>query len=123
MDADVYKDAALAVLEPEEEVQIGLEAPPALEATFIVCPACGCDQCEPRVPEADQELSQVGETYVVNCPECSAEFFPPVTESATKRAIIGIYERRLRLRRALHSSPETKRQDVAKSEVFRMLSQ
>nr|WP_288916247.1 hypothetical protein [uncultured Pseudomonas sp.] len=120
---DAYKDAALAVLEPEEEVQIDLEAPPALEATFIVCPACGCNECEPFTPEADQELSQVGETYVVNCPECSAQFIPPVTESATKRAIIGIYERRMRLRRAIHSSPDTKRQNVAKSEVFRMLSQ
>lgn len=122
MEADVYKDAALAVLEPAEEVQIGLEAPPAIEAAFVICPACGCDQCE-TLAEPEQELSQVGETYVVNCPECSAQFVPPVTESTTKRAIIGIYERRLRLRRAMHASPETKRQNAAKSEVFRMLSQ
>lgn len=43
---------------------------------------------------------------MANCPECGAEFTPPVNESKTKQAIRQIAENRQKLRRKISSQPK-----------------
>lgn len=115
---DTFKDAVLDVLEPNEAPVVDLDVAPSAETELVQCVACGCGDCEAWEPEPGMKVAA--------CPQCGADFPVTVVESASKRAIENIFEKRLRLRRQVQApqaqTQSAERQDSAKAEVLHLLA-
>lgn len=114
---DTFKNAVLDVLPSNEAPDVGLDVAPSADTEMVPCVACGCGDCEAWEPEPGMKVAK--------CPVCQAEFPVTVVESASKRSILNIFEKRLRLRRQVHApaakADSVQRQDAAKDEVSRLL--
>jgi hypothetical protein len=87
------KDAVLALLLGDDPVsEPELPAAPVAEIEIVICPHCGCPDCE---------VWSTTEARMADCPECSAVFMPKVVESASRAQIIAIAEARAKMRQRL----------------------
>jgi hypothetical protein len=110
---EAIKESVMALFAPvEEPVELALPVAPDASIEIIICPHCEEKNCE---------VWDSTEARMANCPDCGAEFTPPVLESASKSAIIGIVERRLRHRNRVVNS-EITRSDSVKGELVRLFS-
>lgn len=87
------KDAVLALLLGDDPVsEPELPAAPVAEIEIVVCPHCGCPDCE---------VWSTTEARMADCPECSAVFMPKMVESKSRAEIIAITEQRQKLRQRI----------------------
>lgn len=107
------KEAVMVLFKPTAEVaEPDLPVPPDATIEIIICPHC---------EESNVEVWSTTEARLAACPDCGAEFTPPVTESMARSVIVEINERRHRLRRRAVNSDIIK-SDAVKAEVDRLFS-
>jgi uncharacterized Zn finger protein len=95
------KDAVLALILGDDPVsEPALPAAPAAEIEIVICPHCGCQDCE---------VWSTTEARMADCPECSAVFMPKMVESKSRAHIIAISEMRQKMRRKVAPKMELHR--------------
>jgi hypothetical protein len=111
--SEAIKEAVMALFAPTEEpVELDLPVAPDASIEIIVCPHCEQNNCE---------VWDTTEARLATCTDCGAQFSPPVTESASRSAIIAITERRCCLRNRVVNS-DVARPDAVKGELVRLFS-
>lgn len=103
----------MALFKPTVElVEPDLPVAPDATIEIIICPHCEEPNCE---------VWDGTEARMATCPDCGAEFTPPVVESNARSVVMAINERRTRFRRRVANSDVIK-SDAVKAEVDRIFS-
>ncbi len=83
----------MALFEPQpDELPVPLPVAPDASIDIIVCPHCEGSDCE---------VWDGTEARMATCPDCGAEFVPPVTESLARTTVLAVSEQRQRSVRQL----------------------
>jgi uncharacterized Zn finger protein len=87
------KDAVIALLLGDDPVsEPAVPAAPVAEIEIVICPHCGCPDCE---------VWSTTDARMADCPECSAVFMPKMVESKSRSQIIAITEARAKMRQRI----------------------